>query len=34
MLTVNVTIMTITVRSICSANNDCDNTDYNGEVYM
>ena len=31
MLAVNVTIMTITWRSICSANNYCDN---NGEVYV
>ena len=32
MLTVIVTIMTKTGRSICSANSYCDNNDNNGEV--
>jgi hypothetical protein len=34
MFTVIVTIMTIMVSYICSANSYCDNNDNNGEVYM
>jgi hypothetical protein len=33
-LAVILTIMTITVSFICSANSYCDNNDNNGEVYM
>jgi hypothetical protein len=33
-LTVTVTIMTITGRSICSVNSYSDNNDNNGEVYV
>jgi hypothetical protein len=33
-LTAIVTIMTITGRSVCSANSYFDNNDNNGEVYM
>ena len=34
MLAVIVTIMTITGRSICSANSYCDNNNNNEKVYM
>jgi hypothetical protein len=33
-LAVIVTMMTLTVRTICSANSYCDNRENNEEVYM